>query len=194
MIAYKDKLPLTSYGENYADSIIEELTSKGYSIDYIDESGMSALHVAAARNHTIDVEKLLGHKVDINLISKGGWTPLYMATRYSAIEVMRMLLLAGANVNSPDGMHSPLHSAAEQGNIDMIALLSIFRVNPNPRTRINGYTPLHLAHFGRMNAVRALIEIGADATIKNNDGKTAGDIALEQGYTIAAKCLGTTAP
>jgi hypothetical protein len=47
----------------------------------------------------------------------------------------------------------------------------------------NGWTPLHYAAYtGYEKLVKYLIKKGADTNIKNNEGKTARDIAVEKGH------------
>ena len=60
----------------------------------------------------------------------------------------------------------------------LLFFLSHADIVPNV-TNTEGNTALHIASqkFGSHYLVRALIMIGVDPTIKNNDGKTATDIA-----------------
>jgi ankyrin repeat protein len=43
--------------------------------------------------------------------------------------------------------------------------------------------------YGKTDVVRLLLERGADATLKDDRGKTAADIAGEQGHQIVAQVL-----
>jgi len=78
---------------------------------------------------------------------------------------------------------SPMHIAAGLENdaaYAYLALLLKFKGNPNVQSS-EGFTPLHIAAiWGRREAVNLLLTHGADATIPDNDGKTALDWAREE--------------
>lgn len=55
------------------------------------------------------VARLLALGVDANAADSGGWTPLHYAARMKNVEVMRLLLDAGADPNALTAeMHTPL--------------------------------------------------------------------------------------
>jgi ankyrin repeat protein len=93
---------------------------------------------------------------------RGGSTPLLFAARSDDIEVARLLVAAGANVNDalPDGM-SALTLAARSGRTAMAKFLIEQGADPNAYG--TGYTPLHVAVLmGDFEVAQALIERGAD--------------------------------
>ena len=72
---------------------------------------------------------------------------------------------------------TPLHLAAEGGDLKMMTLLIKFGGDVNARDS-DGATPLHVAvDSGNNEAVKALVAKGADLNAKNNDGQTPLDIA-----------------
>ncbi|KAG5750696.1 hypothetical protein H9Q70_006664 [Fusarium xylarioides] len=106
------------------DSLVPMFLDHGidYNCSYWD--GSTLLHGAAEHGNVNLVEKLLslGHPVDPE---KGHYcTPLHIA---SSIDVKRVLLAAGANVNTfnEDGL-TPLHTAAQRGAIEEMELLLQF--------------------------------------------------------------------
>merc|ERR1712098_515100 len=73
---------------------------------------------------------------------------------------------------------TPLHNAAMKGHAEIASLLF-----PNGANVGNneGNTPLHLAIAnGHENVASQLVKLGADGNLKNNDGKTAKDLAEKQ--------------
>ncbi len=101
------------------------------------------------------------------LLEKGGYvhsrnvwseeTPITFAAGEGNTEVVKMLLAAGAPVNSPakvpfykregdapTGFWSPLHAAARKGDKAMVSLLLAAGADPNGRDK-KGRTPLHYA-------------------------------------------------
>ena len=73
----------------------------------------------------------------------------------------------------PPKFTSILHEAVEGDQPDVIQLLLLHGFNPNVRAR-GDLTPLHLAVLkGHDGCVRALIENGADVTLKDDQGQDA---------------------
>ena len=66
-----------------------------------------------------------------------------------------------------------MHEAVEGDQPDMIQLLLLHGFNPDVRAK-GGITPLHLAVTnGQIDCVRALIENGADISVRDNQGQDA---------------------
>lgn len=97
---------------------------------------------------------------------------LHQAVLNGDIESARQLISKGANVNeNVDGM-TPLHSAAEKGNRDIVQLLIENRAVVNARGNQN-WTPLHLAATaGKTDIVELLVSKGADVNARDLDGRT----------------------
>src|SRR5262249_52780305 len=72
--------------------------------------------------------------------------PVVEAAMRGDSAAVKALLQKGADVNVPlnDGM-TALHYAATLGDENMAQMLLYAGANPKARTRINDYTPLHLA-------------------------------------------------
>lgn len=133
--------------------IVEYLLSRGASLD-AEESYLAA---AVMKHHGELAEYLLQHGVspDSHTIFDDGSSdcpPLFYAVRDGRLELVKLLVDAGANVDGRDewangGYQPVLHCAAQ-----------------NPSSRILQY----------------LIEAGADVTAVDQDGKTAADYACTQ--------------
>jgi hypothetical protein len=87
------------------------------------------------------------------------------------------------------GDYTPLGHAAQMGQaaaIDTLISRGALVSKPGPW----GYTPLMLAALrGSLPSVRRLIEGGADADIKDSDGRTAIDFAREKGASDVVEFL-----
>eukprot|EP00042_Codosiga_hollandica_P054948 m.755937 g.755937 ORF g.755937 m.755937 type:complete len:134 (+) comp59016_c0_seq16:4183-4584(+) len=59
----------------------------------------SPLHHAAAGGHLLVVKLLVGRGADVNSIGNFGWTALMWATKNSHTDVVRFLLLSGADLS-----------------------------------------------------------------------------------------------
>ena len=66
-----------------------------------------------------------------------------------------------------------MHEAVKGDQLDVVQLLLLHGLNPDVRTR-GGVTPLHLAVFKcSVGCVHALIENGADISIRDDQGQDA---------------------
>ncbi|KAL5551321.1 hypothetical protein UlMin_001497 [Ulmus minor] len=65
-------------------------------LNWKDEDGMTALHIATTRNLPQAVEALIDHQVEINAINTQGWTPLDISEQRGNQEIRDMLLQADA--------------------------------------------------------------------------------------------------
>jgi len=119
-------------------------------------------------------------------------TPLTSAARYDHVEVVRLLLEGGANVESVNANRSTaLHNAAWNGRLDVCRLLLDWGAKVDP---VNEWedTPLHGAAFrGYLKVVKLLVERGADVSLRNKFGKTASDVARDWGKEDVAHWLDT---
>ena len=117
-----------------------------------------------------------------------GDTPLHMAAAGYRVEIAKLLLAVGADVNAA-GTHrhaTALHYAAD-GNperdtkrqVAMIRLLLEAGADIQAQDK-NGATPLHRAVRTRCaEAVKYLLDAGADTTVRNKPGSTAFHLAVQ---------------
>ncbi len=106
-------------------------------------------------------------------------TLLHVATNYGRVEVVRMLIDAGTNLNVQDNIgRTPLHWAAKNGIVKIARMLIDAGANVNVQDK-DGQTPLHwAAMYGRVEIARMLIDAGAKKNIPDNKGKTPRDFAV----------------
>jgi len=98
--------------------------------------------------------------------------PVADAAMRGEVDVVRVLLRQGADVNAAqgDGM-TALHWAAEKGDVEITAMLIFAGANLEAVTRLGDYTPLHLASkAGQGPAAETLLEAGADPNVKTLTG------------------------
>ncbi len=112
-----------------------------------DETGRSALHVAASNNYE-KVDKLIEKGADVDAKDDLGNTPLINAAkeyRFGMPDVVRSLLNHNADLEAKDqnGM-TALHWAASIGNPDVVVILVEKKANVEAIDN-NGKTPLDLA-------------------------------------------------
>lgn len=107
---------------------------------------------------------------------------MWAAVRNGDFDVVRTLLVLGANVNGgPADSWSPLESAVHNNAIALARLFIERGADVNAIGKA-GYTPLLLAasiDFGDTGMMQLLLKAGARVDIRNPDGKTALDLARE---------------
>lgn len=166
--------------------LAEHLVANGFDIN----DGFP-LHCAAQHGHTQVAEILLAEKADVSMQDRKGFTPLDYAVHLgNKIEMVRLLLRAGAtNVKNGCGF-TPLHHTAECGYVQMVEiLLKEGRTDVNARDK-KGRTPLYYAAgHGHTQVVEVLLEKGADVNLQGKDGKTPLHYTAENGYTQIAEAL-----
>lgn len=82
--------------------------------------------------------------------------------------------------------------SAQNGNIERLQKRLAEGVDPNARIASyfdNSTALIRAAEHNKIEAVRTLLKAGANPTIANAKGKTALDIAKENGYTEIVKLL-----
>jgi len=98
-----------------------------------------------------------------------GLTPLHVAVKLNRVELVKILISAGANVNVADGKsgHTPLHLAAESGQLDVVELLLAKRADIQLASYY-GCTAMQSASArAHNNIVKLLVEHGAETLPEN---------------------------
>ena len=143
---------------------------------------------------------LLGNRAFIeNYLDRGGdpshlfyGKPLLsLAAYHRDIELARLLLDAGANVNAFDRDlgWTALHWAA-MGQMELAKLLLQRGANIEQPDKKNCFRPLHVAALnGQVDLVRLLLDNGADIEATNNNAGTPLHLAAEQGKAEAIAIL-----
>jgi ankyrin repeat protein len=103
-------------------------------------------------------------------------TPLIVAAKYGRVEVVRVLLEGGADVQRANlDRHTALHVAAKRGHLEVCLLLLDCGANVNA-VGCSKETALHLAaRRTNLTVVKVLVERGADVRLKDKNGKIAAD-------------------
>jgi ankyrin repeat protein len=120
----------------------------------------------------------------VSAYSGDGFTALHFAAYFGATAAIDVLLRAGANreaVTQNFLANMPLHAAAAGGRIESVRLLLQAGADPNARQHA-GYTALMTAAFSnRRDLVEVFIAFNADVSLRNDEGKTAADVAASVG-------------
>ena len=135
---------------------------------------------ALYKGNTTIAKFLIDHGANVNYPED--WGPLHEASIYN-IEMVKLLLARGANVNGGTGKHEPaLYAAIRGGHRDIVELLIQHGadVNAKNNTWRRVYTPLQRAAItGRTEAVKLLLEAGANISVKDDRGQTLLHLILD---------------
>ena len=131
--------------------------------------------VYAAQQKSYDAVRalLLSPATNVEVRNRAGETALMFASMHGELEIVRLLLARGAQVNQPGW--TPLHYAAGTGQLPVVQLLLEHHAYIDAASA-NGTTPLILAAREQHPALaRYLVEQGADPSLANEAGLTAAD-------------------
>ncbi|XP_051113792.1 protein VAPYRIN-like [Andrographis paniculata] len=139
-------------------------------------SGLSPLEAAVAAGEGLIVELLLAK----------GASParaVYMAARGGDAEVLGLLLVKGGSADAAVDGEAPLHAAVAGRRRDCVRLLLGNGAKADAQSARDGETPLHVAaRIGDEQMVRMLLSKGGDKYVINKAGRTAYDVAAENGH------------
>jgi len=130
------------------------------------------------------VKQILKNNPDIDVNKEDdGVTPLYAASKNGHLDVARLLVEAGADIDkAKDNGYTSLHIASLWGHLEVVKYLVEQGADKDKATNV-GRTPLYIASaIGRVDVVRVLLEQGADKDKTNNRGLTPVMIAEKEGH------------
>jgi len=121
-------------------------------------------------------------------------TPLDCAAFNGRVEVVQVLLAAGADMNAKGKIgDTPLLSAArgfQKRRVQVVQLLLAAGADANACNDYEGSTPLHhAAIYGQVEVVQALLAVGADINARNEDGRTPLSLAKQAGHSSVVMLL-----
>lgn len=157
--------------------------------------GRPSLHEAALAGDAAQVRELARSAPwAVDTLSPDGWTALHLAAFLGHGAAIAALLDAGAGArifSRAMEQNLPIHAAAAGRRIDKAAYGKLIAATGDPDLpQKQGYTALMIAAAnGFAHGVEALLETGADKTVKTADGKTAADYARERGHDALAERL-----
>lgn len=151
-----------------------------------DAKLVSQLHTAAYQNQTRMVQLLLLHKGNLNCVDKLGQPPIFFA---GSRDLATALLEGAADVLHLNNRgQSALHLAAHNGFHDVVSFLTeheqlrhlIDLKDDRGRTALH-----HAAEKGHQCVISRLMDVGADAKAKTNNGHTAMSLADAKDIDVA---------
>lgn len=191
---------------------VQQLIRHGADVNHLSPDRWTALAEATFRGHRSMTALLLQQGADTESRSSHDFTPLMHASYKGDERAVELLLEAGADVDvSSNHDETAILLAAAGGYTSIVAMLVEGGAMPEPawakgpndksekgkqqakekavgepedRAHARGWTPLMLASQGGHHEIaRILLVKGVNSEVKSPHGKTALEIALENGWT-----------
>ena len=171
-------------------TLVDLLLDAGADVSAANRYGVQSIALAAENGNAATLERLLEAGADPNTSLPGGETALMTAARGGDTDGVRVLLVNGADPNAKESLRgqTALMWAAARNNAAAIHILAELggdisaRTDNPPRSPgrtfsdppSTGFTPLLFAvRGGHIDAVRVLLEVGADVNDPLSDGQSA---------------------
>jgi ankyrin repeat protein len=148
----------------------------GFDVNTPNAAGYTGLMAAAERGRVDIVKLLLDHKADPNVAGRDAGTALMLAAENNQPEIVKLLLDRGADPNRQDhNGWTALLKAAYQGNAKCIEILA-------SHTKLELDRALLVATLmERKDAVKVLLDNGAEVDFRASDGRTPLILAAGKG-------------
>ncbi|KXS98198.1 hypothetical protein AC578_287 [Pseudocercospora eumusae] len=152
--AEKSGLSLELATKSNYHKIVKLLVDVGVDVNFRDENGETALHIAARFGYEDCARALLDAKegeqcINVEIGEKAyNWTPLFIACVNGHMNIVKLLIAAGAQINKLDSsLWTPQEHAALRGHIDIAKYLAQFTpppsIHPSPelQAQLSGSPP-----------------------------------------------------
>lgn len=165
-------------------ALIDQLVERGVAV-----TESLALRHAAQTGQLGIVTYLLQNDAKVDAVDKSNWTALFFASQNGYLEIAEELLRNKADPNWKADKLTPLHLAAEFGNMDICRKLIEEDADVNA-SNADGLTPLHMATLsGQLKIMEVLLDHEAEIDCKDDTATRPLHQAASSGITEAVKLL-----
>jgi ankyrin repeat protein len=178
-------------------NIATVLVNAGADVNLKSTDGFTPLYAAVQNKHKPVVEYLLskGARID-EKIGQKGVTALYQACFIGSLDVVKVLVDAGADVNlKSTEEYTPLFIAIQNNHKSVIEYILSKGARVNETNGQYHDTPLHKAcESGSLEVVKILVNAGADINAVNKQDKIPIDFAVEKNHQPVVDYLESLQP
>jgi Ankyrin repeats (3 copies) len=154
-----------------------------------DAYGLTPLHRALDLGKRDMAIELIQRGADISARTRNGASPLSLAVDKGFVDVVDLLLDRHAATESPGAAHSPMFSAVDSGNREILDHLVRGGAMVNSRNGA-GESPLfRAATLGHLDIAQRLLDLGSDINAALPDGRTALHAAVLNMHPDVAELL-----
>jgi uncharacterized protein len=174
---------------------VSKLLAQGASVHAQDEQGRTALIAAAYGNHLSVAEPLIRLGADVNRQDRTQQSAYLISTSEGYLDLLRLTLQAGADVHSLDSYNGTgLIRAADRGHVEIIQELLKTGIRIDHVNNLGWTALLEAIILGdggarHTEAVRLLVEAGADVNLADSNGVTPLAHARQRGYRQIVEIL-----
>lgn len=190
-------LHIASYYDR--EKMVRYLISAGADVNAPDEKGTTPVSGAVAKGYNDLLNIFLKKGADVNRRNKTGASLLHTAALYNQKRTMEILVENGAEIDArANSGWTPLHNAVINDYLYITEYL--LKKGADPNAQITGQegdhvgtpgdTPLHMTYTDyHTDIAELLLRYGADINIKNNEGLTVLQKAIERENKIMIEFL-----
>ncbi|XP_062612537.1 protein phosphatase 1 regulatory subunit 12A-like [Saccostrea cucullata] len=148
------------------DQAVSVLLMAGANPSLVNKQGDSSIHLAIKHNTINSLAMMLiksQHKTDINARNFEGLAPLHLAVIRNQIEMVKVLIRCGADINIQDGKsgRTPLFHAVEGNQLKLVLLFRQCNANLE-LTNYAGITALMAAQAKGFSEASSILMVGLD--------------------------------
>ncbi|TFJ98805.1 zinc finger protein 850-like protein [Platysternon megacephalum] len=186
-----------------ASNFVRKLMGAGAGLCVQEKAGHTALHLACREGWRDCAQQLLaslsGHRpgegndacAQLDCTNYDGYTPLHVAVLRKDLEVVKLLVGAGADLNKAELScgRSPLHLAVESQDPEVVECL--LRAGADPRARMYvGYTPIYSAVYRPSQKILQLLrefdseepDWDSEESLADSSDEEYDDIVINSGH------------
>ena len=174
----------------YSD-LVHTLLTRGAETAAVNATGFDALHASSMNGDGATVQALVDGGADLETVEdSAAATSLHMASQAGNLEVVKILVRAGAQVDRrmKDG-ETALYLAATRGHSRVVSFL--LRENANPLLPCSGFTPLEAAaKLEQLDVIRVMLrQVGIQRCGGFSRGETSLICAAQQRNIVIMSTL-----
>ncbi|XP_046554086.1 uncharacterized protein LOC124263477 [Haliotis rubra] len=177
---WKETTPIMLAAETRDSVFVNQILSLDPDLNARDGFGKSVFHYLCKNGLTLAVKNVLDKGVDVNEDQGSRWKhPLYIAIKKGHVEVVKLLVNRGCDVDNKKGLRCAVSSL----NVDMVLFFL------NRRVQVDSTVVCRACEAGELNIVEKLFEKGATVNMVSYYGYTPLHSACKGNPTVVAYLL-----